>query len=58
MKIYRQLLFTRSFWGIVKMYKGWRMGIGCGFIEVGTGMSGLHWPRKDATKGKPRPIEL
>ena len=50
--IYRGLYYTRAFWGIVKMQgRGWRIGLGYGFIELGTGMSGIHLPRKDALKG-------
>lgn len=54
MKVYRGLYYTRSFWGIVKMHKGWRIGIGCGFIEIATGMSGLYLPRKGAISGSAR----
>jgi len=52
LKVYRGLYYRKSFWGIVKMEgRGWRIGFGCGFIEIATGMSGIHLPRRDALKG-------
>lgn len=48
MRIYRQLYTKRTFWGIAKMkIRGWRIGFGFGFLEIGSGMSGLWLPRKN-----------
>ncbi len=44
--IYRNLYTKKNFWGIVKMKgKGWRIGFGCGFIELFSGLSGIWLAR-------------
>ena len=50
--IHRRLYYTKTFWGIVKMLKGWRIGFNWGFLEITTGCSGVYLPRKNATKGR------
>jgi len=50
--MHRSLYYTKTFWGIVKMLKGWRIGLNWGFLEIATGCSGVYLPRKGATKGR------
>jgi len=47
MKVYRVLCTKRTFWGIVlcRGYSYWRIGFGCGFLEIGGSCSGLYLPR-------------
>ena len=59
MKIYRWLypqlkqdgsgkMTHKTFWGIRKLLGGgWRFGFGIGFVEWGTGTSGVFLPRKE-----------
>ncbi len=41
--IHRVLVIRRTFWGLVKCKpNGYRFGFGAGFLEWGTGMSGIY----------------